>query len=174
MRLVSSTFHTDVNVPSPRLTQFFTIFAQFVDHDLTLTATYVQPNCCNNIAETDECAPIIVGQDPVFSRGFCLNFVRSMVFCEELGCNTDPMNVLTAYIDGSQIYGSDIGNASSIRQFSGGQMATSFKSLLPIVNGNFKAGETRALENPALGSMHTIWVREHNRVAAEIQSKVIN
>jgi len=170
-RLVSSTFHTDQDVPSQKLTQLFTIFAQFVDHDITLAATYNVADCCATPSDTEKCAPITVSNDPFYPNGKCLNFARSLVFCEELGCNTDPMNSLTAYIDGSNIYGSNNGNATQLRSSSGGKLATSGPSLLPVVNGAFKAGDTRALENPALGSMHTLFMREHNRVAQIIQNK---
>jgi len=81
------------------------------------------------------------------------------------------MNTLTAYIDASQVYGSDVGNATQLRSFSGGKLLTSGVSFFPIVGGAFKAGETRALENPALGSVQTIFLREHNRIAQLIQAK---
>ena len=170
-RLVSSTFHGDKDVPSQHLTQLFTIFAQFVDHDISLTTTYSVPDCCETPNDTERCAPIIVKNDTFFENGKCLNFVRSLIFCEELGCNTDPLNTLTAYIDGSNIYGSDSGNATSLKSFSGGGLLTSGQELLPLKNGIFKAGDSRALENPALGGMHTLFVREHNRIARLIQNK---
>ena len=169
-RLVSSTFHKDQNIPSPKLTQLFTIFAQFVDHDFTLTTTYTLPDCCANSADTEKCAPMIVGTDPFFKQGKCLNFARSLIFCEELGCDTDPMNSLTAYVDASNVYGSDNGNATLLVS-TGGRLATSTSLLLPIVGGAFKGGDTRALENPALGSIHTIFLREHNRIAQLIKTR---
>ena len=85
-RLVSATFHKDTDVPSQLLTQFFTIFAQFVDHDITIAATYTVPDCCGTPSDTDRCAPITVSNDPFYPAGKCLNFARSLIFCEVIGC----------------------------------------------------------------------------------------
>ncbi len=41
---VESLITSAQDVPSQKLTQLFTIFAQFVDHDLTLAATYTVPS----------------------------------------------------------------------------------------------------------------------------------
>ena len=35
--------------------------------------------------------------------------------------------------------------------------------------GCFGSGDKRSAENPALAGMHTIWVREHNRIATELK-----
>ena len=170
-RLVSSTFHTDQDAPQQQLTQLFTIFAQFVDHDLTLASTYQTPDCCA-LSSPTLCAPITVPNgDPFYPNDKCLNFARSLIFCQQQGCDTDPMNTLTAYLDASQVYGSDDESSNTLREHTGGKLATSGVSLLPMVNGAFKAGDSRALEHPALGSIHTIFVREHNRIAQLIQNK---
>ena len=34
------------------------------------------------------------------------------------------------------------------------------------------AGDVRAIETPALSAMHTIWLREHNRIVLPIQIRL--
>ena len=43
------------------------------------------------------------------------------------------------------------------------------REMLPLDdNGDILSGELRAGENPGLASLHTLFVREHNRVAREL------
>jgi len=81
------------------------------------------------------------------------------------------------------VYGSDAARAASLRTFSGGRHVTSsgieverpYPSLAPNVcsadNLSFKcfqSGDSRTSENLGLSGLHTLFVREHNRVAGEL------
>jgi peroxidase len=89
------------------------------------------------------------------------------------------MNQNTHWLDGSTIYGSDEDITDSLRSWESGQLLTSTDSsgrqLLPVTsnctNGAcFIAGDSRATEQPLLTLMHTLWMREHNRVARRLAS----
>ena len=102
----------------------------------------------------------------------------------------EQMNEITHWLDSSNIYGS--GNPDKeeqfpefVRLFQDGLLNTT-KGLdgldhLPIdaektncgpkrAEGACpKAGDERAFEQPGLFGMHTLWVREHNRIATELK-----
>lgn len=173
-RLVSSTFHPDQNIPSKVATHMVAIMGQFLDHDITLTPEEEAEGCCCGSTE-EACFPIRVDKnDPFFQphKVGCLDFTRSLAFCEEFQRVREQLNGITAFVDASNVYGSTEEVAASLRTFSDGFMKTSNSGpydMLPIINGTFKAGDIRALENPALTSMHTLFVREHNRIARRLQ-----
>src|SRR5207244_12005587 len=95
------------------------------------------------------------------------------------------INQITAWIDGSMIYGSDATRAAALRTFVGGRLktlSTAVGSLLPLntaglANANdahrvsadqlFLGGDVRANENIELTAMQTLFMREHNRLAAQ-------
>ncbi|MFK7742934.1 MAG: peroxidase family protein [Planctomycetota bacterium] len=82
----------------------------------------------------------------------------------------EQINEITAYIDGSQIYGSDQALSDSLRG-TFGSMRTSAGNLLPVDStGFFVAGDVRVNEQVGLISMHTLFVREHNRLASIIRT----
>ena len=108
------------------------------------------------------------------------------------------MNILSAFIDGSAIYGADATRAMELRSFTGGLLKTSLglsgvttsllpteklsgKTYLPLSNDTcstsniakykcFYAGEHRTSENVGLVGMQTLFNREHNRIALRLAS----
>lgn len=95
---------------------------------------------------------------------------------------------VSAFIDGSAIYGPDNQTARDLREFVGGrlrmQLTPDKRTLLPAsTNPNdgcnrkveqshgrycFAAGDARSNENLHLTTMHLLWARQHNRVADEL------
>ncbi|XP_068594902.1 eosinophil peroxidase-like [Brachionichthys hirsutus] len=195
----------------PDFSFMLVLFAQWVDHDLTLaphTPVIRSFNkgidCDRTCDRTEPCFPIQIPQrDPRFGRnsGQCLPFFRSAP-----ACGTGPsghifggitirqqINSLTAYIDASQVYGSDEQLAYNLRDLSSdegllkGNMEydDNGRQFLPFsdVDVNlcatrasitveldakevpcFLAGDERVSENIALTSLHTMFFREHNRL----------
>tara|TARA_R110002049_G_scaffold27321_2_gene94212 strand:- start:404134 stop:406575 length:2442 start_codon:yes stop_codon:yes gene_type:complete len=141
-------------------------WGQFVDHDIDLTG-----------GGNDESFDIAVPAgdpyfDPTGTGDVVISLTRSGI-AEGTGVDqpAEQFNEITAFIDGSQIYGSDEATAVSLRTFQGGRLLTSEGNLLPIGDdGFFQAGDIRANEQQALTSMHTLWVREHNSIADRINA----
>ncbi len=161
------------------LTDITWMWGQFIDHDLDLTET----------ADPAESFSIEVPDgdpwfDPTGTGTQTISLNRSDYDTEtgdEAGDPRQQINELTAFLDGSVIYGSDEVRAAELRTFEGGRLKTSEGDLLPFNEAGlenaggtsdslFLAGDVRANENAALTSMHTLWVREHNRIADEISA----
>lgn len=134
-----------------------------------------------------ECLPISVpANDPAYNptgnEGItCMNFVRSTFGSNLNGSPTfsrTQINSLTHWIDGSNVYGSTSTASDLLRDKSGKGKLRTFnqngRQLLPFGPGCsltapcFDAGDGRVNEQPLLSIMHTIWVREHNRIADQL------
>ncbi|MEM9171119.1 MAG: peroxidase family protein [Pseudomonadota bacterium] len=153
-------------------------WGQFLDHDLDLTEGVVP-------VESFE-IPIPVGDpwfDPRHTGTVALAFNRSIYDPETGDATVNPrqqINEITGWIDASNVYGSDLTRARALRTLDGsGQLKTSAGNFLPynvdgLANAGgsgaelFLAGDPRANEQLGLTAMHTLFVREHNRLAGEI------
>lgn len=78
----------------------------------------------------------------------------------------EQLNIVTPRLDGSAIYGSDAATLAALREFSGGRLLSAPDGDLTIgLDGRPRAGDVRADENPVLLATHTLFHREHNRIA---------
>ena len=107
--------------------------------------------------------------DPDCTGTQSLPFMRS-AFDPNQALRTQ-INLITAWIDGSQIYGSTKADADALRSFTKGKLLTSSKNMLPKDdNGFYISGDIRTNENIGLTALQTIFLREHNRICNIISS----
>ncbi|KFP80184.1 Myeloperoxidase, partial [Acanthisitta chloris] len=152
------------------------------------------PDCDTSCAKKPPCFPIqIPANDPrIRNRRDCLPFFRSAPTCTQGRAIRDQINALTSYLDGSVVYGSEVALANRLRDRSRqlGLLAVNHKftdrgkAYMPFgpirkepclkASGAaripcFMAGDTRASEMLELACMHTLFVREHNRLAVSLK-----
>ena len=155
------------DLPAPPISDFFWQWGQFLDHDLDLTPE-VEPVEAFDIQ--------VPSGDPWFDPGNTgtqtIHFGRS-AYDISSGVR-EQLNLITAYIDASNVYGSDPERAAALRTLDGtGKLLTSVGGLLPFNEEGFDnaggtddslflAGDFRANEQVGLTTMHTLFVREHN------------
>ena len=158
------------------LSAFVWVFGQFIDHDITLAPDEDNETLMIRVPDGDIIGPVIP--------------IKRSVFDPATGVTTprQHINAITAFIDGSGIYGSNEQRANWLRTFQDGKLRTSSDDLLPLStitgeynsnidplapfmakltpndpNPTFVAGDVRANENLYLLAVHTLFVREHNR-----------
>lgn len=137
--------------------------------------------------------------DPRIKNRRCIDFVRSSAICGSGMTSVffdsiqprEQINQLTSFIDASQVYGFTDELAEDLRDLTNdqgrlreGPRFPGKKALLPYASNQgmdcrrdiaesnincFVAGDIRANEQVGLLAMHTIWMREHNRIAEELR-----
>ncbi|CAG9862575.1 unnamed protein product [Phyllotreta striolata] len=138
--------------------------------------------------------------DPRVTNRRCIDFIRTSSICgsgmtsiffDEIQPR-EQINQLTAYIDASQVYGYSEELASNLRDHNSnwgrlreGPVFPGKKALLPYAENQgmdcrrnltesalncFVTGDIRANEQVGLLAMHTLWLREHNRIARELKT----
>ncbi|XP_046358503.1 peroxidasin-like [Haliotis rufescens] len=163
-------------------------WGQFLDHDITGTpeANKTKECCTDHSANGThpdyytggECYPINIMPNDRYFRNPCMEFRRSMP--AEQYERREQMNIITAYIDASQIYGSSTQEMTESRSFHGGLLKSGEHDMLlrnttikrPCLksdsNSCFFSGDVRVNEFPSLTSLHTVFHREHNRIARNL------
>lgn len=166
------------------LTQMAWVFGQFIDHDMNRT-------------ETDSNEQIIVKipeGDYFFYSGSDMKFYRTKPAPETGTSKANPrkyLNKSTAFLDASNIYGNSKSRNDRLRTFKDGKLKTSEGKFLPwnTISGEYNdkvdnsigeiidethsngklffAGDEKINDNPLLISLHTVFVREHNRLCED-------
>ena len=178
---MSHTFHPDVSVNSALVSHMTTQWGQFLDHDISRTPTEETEDCCLT-PQAENCFPIVIPiNDSFYSRlsspQRCHKFSRSIAFCQELSPVREQMNAITAFIDASSVYGSDSEMSALLRSGVEGKLRVNSnvsafdREMLPEVDGVLTAGDVRARDMPGLAAMHTLFLREHNRLASQIKER---
>ncbi|KAK9306667.1 hypothetical protein QLX08_002745 [Tetragonisca angustula] len=169
-------------------------WAQFIANDISYTpmrkmVSSGKPiSCCRSDGNPlspryvhPDCSPITVpDRDPVYGQHYvrCMNYVRSLPVLKS-ECTFGPaeqMNQASHFLDGSAIYGSTLKKSRELREFDGGRLRVhkdNKHEFLPIggtecKDGCYDSGDYRVNTHPQLAVMHTIWHREHNRIANKL------
>ncbi|CAH0386545.1 unnamed protein product [Bemisia tabaci] len=198
---------TEDITPDIEITHMVMQWGQFLDHDLdhaipsTSLESWEGIDCKKSCAYAAPCFPMDVPEhDPRIKNRRCMDFIRSSAICGSGMTSVffgaiqprEQINQLTAFIDGSQVYGFTNQRANVLRDLRNddgllreGIKAPYDKPLLPIAGatevdcrrdltegdvGCFLAGDIRVNEQVGLIAMHTIWLREHNRIARVFQT----
>lgn len=160
--------------PSARkLSAVATFFGQFLDHDLFFTPE-------SDVRDDIPVPP----HDPFFRVRSSLPFRRSLTAAPpKLPGVQRPLNNAAAAIDLSVVYGHTLERAHLLRSFKNGFLKHSNHDLLSLYSAeyalvapnapssqtpdHFFSGDPRVNEHPVLVLLHTLFSREHNRLAKE-------
>ncbi len=174
------------------LSDYVWVFGQFIDHDIILSRNDATELIFIEVPLGDP------DMDPFGTGNVVMPIFRSE-YDPASGTDIDNprrhINSITAFIDGSGIYGVNAQRSMWLRTFEGGKLRTSEGNLLPFNThtGEFNAptdpfapfmaddvglstrlfiaGDIRANENSLLTAFHTLFVREHNRLCEVYQEK---
>lgn len=185
----SMTVYNDRN-----LSDWVVQWGQFLTHDMDLTkngsefdALFSGGTGDFSIAVNDPDDPLGPNPIPFHRSNYDPNTGDTSVVQGPAGSRPnwrEQINSVTSFIDASNVYGSDSTRAAALRTFSGGTLITSADGQLPGLNtagldnddpfglgsSLFLAGDVRANEQVALTATHTLFVREHNRLAGLLQA----
>ncbi|MEM7555000.1 MAG: peroxidase family protein [Cyanobacteria bacterium P01_A01_bin.84] len=184
----------ETNPSSNGLSSLNWTFGQFVSHDINLAGVLKENNFNIDIPKDDPNFPINTPPLPTIKRqkdgGLEFEFPRDK-FMKGTGKSKPAKtpNELTHWLDLSSVYGSTKKIHNAVRAYKGGllkvfpnETKATNDDLLPadtskLMRGGFfqgvgfLAGDDRVSEQDALVVQHTVWVRNHNRLAEALSEE---
>uniref|UniRef100_A0A4W6DZJ3 Eosinophil peroxidase n=1 Tax=Lates calcarifer TaxID=8187 RepID=A0A4W6DZJ3_LATCA len=188
--------HNDNISLDSTLSHLLVEWGQWIDHDVVLTpqspstaAFRTGADCTHTCSRDTPCFPIQIPlSDPRNGIQSCMPFFRSAPSC---GAGVLPhrhreqLNAITSFVDASMVYGSSTSLASALRNHSSplGLMALnsqhsdqelSYMPFLPRQQAGEAVyhlcftGDSRANEHLGMIALHTLFLREHNRLVKEL------
>ncbi|CAO4377381.1 unnamed protein product [Caenorhabditis nigoni] len=198
-RQISNKLHDEGSSPnfSPSINHLHMQIGQFIAHDIIFMPSSTAKDgsslnctsCSSPTTVSSNCAPIPAPADdkyfkPVSStEARCIRLTRALNGQSGFGVRTQ-IDQNSHYLDMSSVYGSSDCEARTVRSFVNGQLATynAMGYALPpqakndsncqSTNPNycFTAGDFRNSLHPGLLPLHTVFIKEHNRLAVMTKS----
>lgn len=137
------------------LTSLSGVWSELVLQDIAATvhSAAAEEKCCSGVQQHPECYEM---RDEKFA---CRGYWRSVPSLTVHGCQfetREQMNDVSAYLDGSGIYGATDDKLHLIRTYEDGKVNL---SACELCDGT---------DRHALGLLHRVFLREHNRVAERL------
>lgn len=159
-RVISNSVFKQVqDLPDPELTALVPFWGQFMDHDLVRSFEDRAQGVFN--------VTMVPGDGKIFLTRVAYRNASGNATgpCRESATEITPM------IDAGTVYGDHSNPNLGLRDGASCKLRTSAGNLLPlnpVKPKEFLAGDTRNTEHSILASLHTLWMREHNRVCDEL------
>lgn len=189
-RIISNSICKGISLPSTnQMSDMAWVWGQFLDHEIALTPTQNENSEKYPIPETLNIITPTVQEDPnedYPSR--TIPFTRSAY--ENIQGTRQQSNDISAFIDATNVYGCCVERAYALRCLDGtGKMKTTLANnseYLPPKNDEglpnaapagttpsdfYLCGDIRSNEHALLTAMHTLFIREHNRLCDVIAAQ---
>lgn len=161
------------------MSEFVVFFGQFLDHTFVASTTDGGASFPIKIAADDPAFANFSSGELPFKRHKRAEPIPTNRNRErEIGVER-PVNLLSSSVDLASVYGATFQRAELLRSKVGGKLKVSPGNFLPFntfrlsnapspSSEHFVAGDDRANEHPVLVGFHTLFMREHNKLADEL------